>query len=247
LKTKKSEITLFKEKKPVTEKKSNKHHGLIYALREILLVMAGILLALQVNNWNENRKQNIVEKTILNEILNAIRTDTIDLNINIYALNTANQSNDIIRNHMENDLPYNDTLKIHYGLSVSIVNFFSNTSAYQSLQSIGMDLISSDSLRKSIIEYYDLHNVILTTTEKEFINPYYHQNIMPFMLEHFDYSLFNPSKPNSYPKLKKNQKYFSILKTTFSLYELQIYRTQKTLDHGERLMQMIKQELESRK
>ncbi len=30
-----------------------------YAIGEILLVMIGILLALQVNNWNESRKQNI--------------------------------------------------------------------------------------------------------------------------------------------------------------------------------------------
>ena len=29
---------------------------LLYAIGEILLVMVGILLALQVNNWNEERK-----------------------------------------------------------------------------------------------------------------------------------------------------------------------------------------------
>ena len=29
-----------------------------YAVGEIVLVMVGILLALQVNNWNEERKQN---------------------------------------------------------------------------------------------------------------------------------------------------------------------------------------------
>jgi len=28
-----------------------------YAIGEIVLVMIGILLALQVNNWNENRKK----------------------------------------------------------------------------------------------------------------------------------------------------------------------------------------------
>ena len=30
-----------------------------YAIGEIVLVMIGILLALQVNNWNEKRKQGV--------------------------------------------------------------------------------------------------------------------------------------------------------------------------------------------
>ncbi|MGB5431159.1 DUF6090 family protein, partial [Eudoraea sp.] len=42
-----------------------------YALGEIVLVMIGILLALQVNNWNEGRK--LVEREIT--LLNNIRED----------------------------------------------------------------------------------------------------------------------------------------------------------------------------
>ena len=32
-----------------------------YAIGEIVLVVIGILIALQINNWNENRKANIEE------------------------------------------------------------------------------------------------------------------------------------------------------------------------------------------
>ena len=38
---------------------------LVYALGEIFLVMIGILLALQINNWNEDRKERILEKDYL--------------------------------------------------------------------------------------------------------------------------------------------------------------------------------------
>ena len=38
---------------------------LLYAIGEIILVVIGILIALQINNWNENRKANIEEKAIL--------------------------------------------------------------------------------------------------------------------------------------------------------------------------------------
>lgn len=44
-----------------------------YAIGEIVLVMIGILLALQVNNWNELRKQNIAE----NEFIQGVKNDLI--------------------------------------------------------------------------------------------------------------------------------------------------------------------------
>lgn len=42
-------------------KLDNLKKHLFYGLGEILLVMIGILLALQVNNWNEKRKTNATE------------------------------------------------------------------------------------------------------------------------------------------------------------------------------------------
>jgi len=39
-----------------------------YAIGEIILVMIGILLALQVNNWNENRLAKLEEKSILSNL-----------------------------------------------------------------------------------------------------------------------------------------------------------------------------------
>jgi hypothetical protein len=44
---------------------------LLYAVGEVLLVMLGILLALQVDNWNEERKERKEEL----EMLKALETD----------------------------------------------------------------------------------------------------------------------------------------------------------------------------
>ena len=38
-----------------------------YAIGEILLVVIGILIALQINNWNEGNKAKVVEKEILQQ------------------------------------------------------------------------------------------------------------------------------------------------------------------------------------
>lgn len=39
-----------------------------YAVGEIVLVVIGILIALQVNNWNTNRMQRIEEQKLLGKI-----------------------------------------------------------------------------------------------------------------------------------------------------------------------------------
>ena len=48
-----------------------------YAIGEIILVVIGILMALQINNWNENRKQENELKNILKTIYEDLKTDTI--------------------------------------------------------------------------------------------------------------------------------------------------------------------------
>ena len=39
-----------------------------YAIGEIVLVVIGILIALQINNWNEQRKDNIKEQAMLKRL-----------------------------------------------------------------------------------------------------------------------------------------------------------------------------------
>jgi len=54
-----------------------------YAIGEIILVVIGILIALQINNWNEERKVFKKSKDYLTEILKDLETDTILFNYGI--------------------------------------------------------------------------------------------------------------------------------------------------------------------
>ena len=53
---------------------------LIYAIGEIVLVVIGILIALQINNWNEKRKASIEGLVLLNNIYDDLKynLDKID-------------------------------------------------------------------------------------------------------------------------------------------------------------------------
>ncbi|WP_075352522.1 DUF6090 family protein [Algoriphagus marinus] len=62
---------------------------LVYALGEIALVMIGILLALQVNNWNEARKESREEERILINLNSEFKTNLDQLNTNLASTDTA--------------------------------------------------------------------------------------------------------------------------------------------------------------
>ncbi len=50
-----------------------------YAIGEIVLVMVGILLALQVNDWNENRKNDEVRRTYYGQIIEDLEKERIKI------------------------------------------------------------------------------------------------------------------------------------------------------------------------
>jgi uncharacterized membrane-anchored protein YhcB (DUF1043 family) len=43
---------------------------MIYGIVEIVLLVIGILIALQINNWNESRKENQLEIQLFEAIIN---------------------------------------------------------------------------------------------------------------------------------------------------------------------------------
>ena len=51
-----------------------------YAIGEVILIMLGIFLALQLNNWNEKRIQKEQFKLTLVQLYNSINTDSIHFN-----------------------------------------------------------------------------------------------------------------------------------------------------------------------
>ena len=54
-----------------------------YAIGEIILVVIGILIALSINNWNEDRKDKVREKATLYKFLQDLKSDSIYYQVNL--------------------------------------------------------------------------------------------------------------------------------------------------------------------
>lgn len=59
---------------------------LLYAIGEIILVVIGILLALQINNWNEGRKEQKAEVSFLKGVKSDLKQDR-DFIVHVIAIN----------------------------------------------------------------------------------------------------------------------------------------------------------------
>ena len=88
----------------LTENKLSKY--LLYAIGEILLVVIGILIALQVNNWNEQRKLQEQEITLLSDLKSDLQETLKELQFG-KSLNESTVTNyRILLRAIDDDEPY---------------------------------------------------------------------------------------------------------------------------------------------
>lgn len=126
-----------------------------YALGEILLVMIGILLALQINNWNEDKKSRKYELTMLKEVNEAMVLDSLTLDRWVPYLQEVQHSFHqlaAIKNNSEysrDSLLYHFTIAKEYGMTLTI-----NKSPFEAIKSGGLDKISNQEIRKDLAELY---------------------------------------------------------------------------------------------
>lgn len=131
----------------------------IYACGEILLVMIGILLALQINNWNQKRINNQYEKDYLERFLFDLKRDSI-LNANsISILKNKNEHLIKVRNLLKVfETPMNDSIMSILRSSASAGYDLPNarlTGTYEEIISSGhLRLLENPDLRKWIVRHY---------------------------------------------------------------------------------------------
>lgn len=131
---------------------------LLYAFGEIVLVVIGILIALQINNWNEENKNRIKEKEALEGIKTALKED-LDLYERVYQprFNRKKQGLEFFKNAAFYNLqPPEDSLYRNYFRMKTDIIFRNDTGPYDALKSAGFELIKNKELRKEIINTYEV-------------------------------------------------------------------------------------------
>jgi hypothetical protein len=152
-----------------------------YAIGEIVLVMIGILLALQVNNWNQERQLKKEEAKVLKSlhqefIENRVRFDEI-YELQLYRKKCINA----VMSDDYKELPF-DNLKTLMGGVTQQWTYDPFQSIYKSVINSGkIELITNDVLKKELSEFQDLLN---DYKEEELnVNEFAANNLFPFIID----------------------------------------------------------------
>lgn len=196
--------------KLLSENKFSKY--LVYAFGEIILVVIGILIALQINNWNEDRKSEIKEIQILSNLKTELEKTLIEFEAAVsFNQSTIVEINKLQYYHLKG-LPYSDELEYSFGVFPHFYFSSSINSTYRSLQVNGLDIIKNDSLKNKIINVYDVvlddfkdYNDDENRLKATIVDPFFSKNI-----SYLDNSVYR-AIPNDYNQLINDREFLNIL------------------------------------
>jgi hypothetical protein len=131
-----------------------------YAIGEIVLVVIGILIALQINNWNENRKEIEALNAIYNTVISDLESDLKTIpEVLKYNKNKAPLLKHIINGNLS-QTDYSTNAK-YYNLIGGSEDFWLKTKGYEQLRNFNNSDFSSDELQIKINDFYEKYNTRL--------------------------------------------------------------------------------------
>jgi hypothetical protein len=228
---------------------------LLYAVGEILLVVIGILIALQIDNWNEERKFRAQQYSLLKDL-------TADLQANLRELENGRETNKSFLNEYQGlaqaireDLPASPTID---SLCRHLANwhspFFTRT-AYESLKNKGLEIIDNDTLKKQIVALFEKEFVYLSEdydrTEWEFASSIK----TPLLNNYLQYEQRNNRSGNNlvqfkilpvdFESMKADRQFINMLSELIVYRSRGVYQYTRTIDLINAALQSIEDQLET--
>lgn len=227
----------------LSESKFSKY--LLYAIGEIILVVIGILIALQINNVNEQKKAKELELKLLRELVVDLNQNIADFETNIRLRKNTLQVQSKIIEVIEKKLPYHDSLStyLYYGRFLNISALNVRHGAYDAIQSTGLTFISNDSIRNSLTEFYTEEMESLKRVESN--EEKMMDAMIPFMLEEFESDpIQGLGVPTNFEGLVANNKFKQTLVVYAYFQRGIIVKYTKAIGMAKSLIEKIEMDIE---
>ncbi|NND31973.1 MAG: hypothetical protein HKN76_05230 [Saprospiraceae bacterium] len=154
-------LNLFRRLRRKLIDEGNLRKYMLYAFGEILLIVLGILIALQLNDWKEEADQKTTEIKLLSELYHDLEeserrfTSSLEIDREVLA------SKQVIIKVIDQNLPWHDSLQLHFNLFNFWETYSIDATAYKSIENWGINNLSNDTLRRQIVNIfqYETHEL----------------------------------------------------------------------------------------
>lgn len=142
---------------------------LMYAAGEILLVVIGILIALQINNWNESKKTGAEVESLLIALKTDLEQDTLLIKQQLPFIIEQFEHNESLRARVASETATEDTLlkimrfEFNPNWSVQVVY---NTNAVNSLMQSGLIEQIPNPLNSDIKNFYNRKSTLMARVDQ---------------------------------------------------------------------------------
>ena len=168
-----------------------------YAIGEIILVVIGILIAVQINSWHQGNLRLKQEKVLLQQLRLEILEVYDDILSDYKTLSLGEESHFRVLDAIENNLDYTDSLAFDFYFLKQDEYIYPNTAVYEKLKELGLDIIKNDSLRNDIQLLYDQEFPRISKANSftrdisEYLDPYYVEHFRPNDNYNLSYDFFS--------------------------------------------------------
>lgn len=223
---------------------------------EIVVVIIGISIAFNLEQWSEARNNKRKEIEILKEFKRTLTADLAEVRGNIRSHEYSIRSSRIILKVINDNLPYHDSLDACFAYTHNFSTFSGRIGPIEQLKSTNLAIVSNDTLRLKIISMYDEVYPRIRLLEVLIKSDY--QQLRDFdrlYFEAYDQERVSSNKsippppwgimrPIRFAELKTNPEYAGLLRARISnqmgLLKIHYYPAEKALNN---LLKLIDQEI----
>ena len=170
-------IRLFKKVRQKLLSENSYPLYILYASGEILLVIIGIIIALQIDNWNEDRKESNLELQLYSNLLEDLGNENFTIESQIERVNQYDELNFHVYNETNGEAQYDP--KLYYNLLISYHRYsmFITDKYHEYLSSMTNDrihqymksYIRQENNTKNAVEEWNEHQL-------QHVRPYFSRN-----------------------------------------------------------------------
>lgn len=226
----------------------------LYGLGEILLVVIGILIAFQIDNWNEERIKRGQEYKVLSQVKADLIENKQEIESIVASLEGSTQAADSLIQSFDEEkrVPF-------FAVYISFVHrkfiFNNSVSGYSLLGGTLGTLVREDSVRNNIVQLYEADLTTIVVQEKNMFD-FIDNNLIPQTnrlfeidtdteinapwLDNISYDIYSPI---NFDQLTKNLEYINTIKVLKKTYEIRLDHLYATHSRIEKVINQIDSEL----